>query len=205
MTEELDNGSDEYLMDIWQDGAANEAVEGIEWKQRIEEWAHAFDRRIFWRNLIEYGAGAVVLLRSGLEFASGERHWTAPFSSAVITCFIMGYLWQKHRKGRPVGPEANAAEYRAALLARIDEQIALTASVRYWYVLPVWIVFAVVFVMGAARAPNAVRVAQFGLEFLLATAVAAAVVWLNERYGMRALTDVRRRVERLNAEVSNPA
>jgi hypothetical protein len=115
----------------------------------------------------------------------------------------VGYLWQKHRKARAVNPDANAAEYRAALLANIDEQIALTASVRYWYVLPVWIFFVVVFVTGAMRAPNATRVVQFGLEFLLATAVAVAVVWLNERYGMRRLKNTRRRVESLHTEASN--
>ena len=129
-----------------------------------------------------------------------EQEWIVPLNSAVITCFIMGYLWQKHRKERPVDPDANAAQYRAALLARIDEQIALTASVRYWYVFPAWIFLAVVFATGAVRAPNMIRVLQFAVEFLLATTVAVAIVWLNERYGMRRLKDTRLRVESLNAE-----
>jgi hypothetical protein len=205
MTDELDNGLDKHLMKVWQDGALDRARETIDLKREIEGWAHAFDRRIFWRNLIEYAAGVVVLARSGLEFAAGERHWTVPLTSVVITFFVLGYLWQKHRKERPVDPDANAAEYRAALLARIDEQIALTASVRYWYVLPVWIFFVIVFVTGAARAADATRVAQFGMEFLLATVVAVVVVWLNERYGMRGLKNTRQRVENLNTEASDQA
>ena len=121
-----------------------------------------------------------------------------PLTSVIITFFIMGYLWDKHRKARPVPPDANAAEYRAALLARIDQQIALTASARYWYVLPAWVFFVVVFLTGAVRSPNATRVLQFGLEFLLATAVAGVIVWVNERYGMRQLKRARQRVESLD-------
>jgi hypothetical protein len=203
MTEELDNGLDKFLMEVWQKGAGNEPVEGVDLKSQIERWAHAFDRRIFWRNLIEYAAGLVVLARSGLEFASRERHWTVPLTSVVITLFVLVYLWQKHRKARPVDPDANAADYRAALLARIDDQIALAASARYWYVLPVWIFFVVVFVTGAVRTPTATRIAQFGAEFLLATSVAALIVWLNERYGIRGLQKARQRVESLNTEALN--
>jgi hypothetical protein len=203
MTEEQDNGMDTLLMEVWQRGVTNEASEQIDMNRQIERWAQAFDRRIFWRNLIEYGAGVIVLLRSGLEFASGERHWTVPFTSVVITLFILGYLWQKHRRARPVDPDANAAEYRAALLARIDDQIALTASARYWYVLPVWIFFVVVFASGALRTPNATRILQFFVEFLLATSVALLIVWLNERYGMRGLQKARQRVESLNTEALN--
>ena len=172
-------------------------------KPQIEMWARAFDRRIFWRNLVEYGAGVIVLARSGLEFISGERHWTVPLTSVVITMFVLGYIWQKHRRARPIDPDADAAEYRAALLARIDDQIALAISARYWYVLPVWIFFVVVFVAGAVRAPNATRITQFGVEFLLATSVAVLIVWLNERYGVRGLQRTRQRVERLNAEALN--
>jgi hypothetical protein len=202
MAEELDDKFDELLMDVWQHGVAPDAEES-DLKRQVEGWAQAFDRRIFWRNVIEYAAGVVVLVRSGLEFMSGERPWIVPLTSVVITFFIMAYLWQKHGKTRPVHPVANAAEFRAALLARIDEQIALTASVRYWYVLPVWMFFVVVFVTGAARAPNATRVLHFGLEFLAATAVAVAIVWLNERYGMRRLKETRLRVESLNSEALN--
>jgi hypothetical protein len=200
MTEEQNNGLDTLLMEVWQCGVATDTSEEIEMKRQMESWAQAFDRRIFWRNLIEYGAGVVVLARSGVEFASGERHWTVPLTSVVITLFVLLYLWQKHRKSRPVDPNSNTAEYRAALLGRIDDQIALAASARYWYVLPVWIFFVVVFVTGVVRTPNATRIAQFGAEFLLATSFAVLIVWLNERYGIRGLQEARHRVESLNAE-----
>jgi hypothetical protein len=200
MTEEQDNGQDTLLIEVWQRGMSNHPKEPIDVKRQIAGWAQAFERRIFWRNLIEYGAGVVVLVRSALEFASGERHWAVPLTSVVITFFILGYLWQKHRKARPVDPDANATEYRAALLDRIDEQIALTASARYWYVLPAWVFFVVVFVAGAMRAPDARRITEFGVEFLLASLVAVLIVWLNERYGMRRLQRTRQRVESLHTE-----
>ena len=201
MTEELDE--DKLLMGVWQEGGGNEPAERVDMKSQIEKWTHAFDRRIFWRNLIEYAAGVIVLVRSGLEFASGERHWAVPLTSVVITIFILCYLWQKQRRGRPVDPNANAAEYRATLLARIDDQIALAASARYWYVLPAWIFFIVVFVTGAVRTPNATRIAQFGAEFLLATSVAVLIIWLNERYGIRGLRKARQRVESIDKEALN--
>lgn len=203
MREEQEHGLDTLLMEVWQSGASDRRSKGVEMKPQIEMWARAFDRRIFWRNLVEYGAGVIVLARSGLEFISGERHWTVPLTSVVITMFVLGYIWQKHRRARPIDPDADAAEYRAALLARIDDQIALAISARYWYVLPVWIFFVVVFVAGAVRAPNATRITQFGVEFLLATSVAVLIVWLNERYGVRGLQRTRQRVERLNAEALN--
>ena len=200
MTEEQDHGLDTLLMEIWQSGVSSRASGEIDMKRQIQRWAQSFDRRIFWRNLIEYGAGVVVLVRSGLEFASGERHWIVPLTSVVITAFILCYLRHKHRRARPVDPDANAGEYRAALLARIDDQIALATSARYWYVLPVWIFFVVVFVTGAVRAPHVIRIAQFGAEFLLATSVAVLIVWLNERYGVRGSQKARQRVESLNME-----
>src|SRR5688572_10455144 len=56
MTEELDDKFDEMLMDVWQHGAAQHE-EGGDLKRQIKGWAEAFNRRIFWRNLIEYAAG----------------------------------------------------------------------------------------------------------------------------------------------------
>lgn len=204
MNEEQDNRLDTLLMDVWQSDVPDHASEGIDMREQIKKWSRAFDRRIVRRNLIEYGAGVIVLLRSGIEFLSGERHWIVPLTSVVITIFVLAYIWQKHRRARPIDPDTNAAEYRAALLARIDDQIALAASARYWYVLPVWMFFAVVFATGAVRAPNATRIAQFGAEFLLATSVAVLIVWLNERYGIRGLRRERERLERLNMEGLNP-
>lgn len=203
MTDEQDNGLDTALMELWQSGGTSQTGETFDMKRQIEGWAHAFDRRIFWRNVLEYGASLIVLVRSGLEFASGERHWTVPLTSVVITLFIVSYIWQKNRRARPADPDASAADYRAALLARIDSQIALAASARYWYVLPVWIFFVVVFAAGIVRTPDPARIAQFAMEFLLGTSIAVLIVWLNERYGIRRLQRTRKRVQSLNTEGLN--
>jgi hypothetical protein len=193
---------DKELIEMWQENTCPMPGAPSELARHLAGLVDKFDRRIFWRNFVEYGAGVVVLIRSGFDIAVGDRMFVAPLTSIAATIFIMTYIWRKHRHTKPLDPAADAAAYRSALLSRHDRQLRLARSVRYWYVLPAWIFFVVVLVTGFIRA-NAPQgngsEFVFGLiaEFLLASGLCAIVIWMNEKYAVRKLVEHRRRIEAL--------
>jgi hypothetical protein len=177
---------------------------------RLAAWVKQVDRRVFRRNFIEYVAAGIVFIRSVMDIAAGDRPLIASLTSIAACVFIASYLWRKHRDTPPLDPASTATAYRTALLDRLDRQIRLARSVRYWYVLPVWVVFLVVFVWGAVGlfangpegAPAAMRFVFLTVEFLLATGVGVLVVWLNERYRLRKLLAERQQVEGIDKGAS---
>jgi hypothetical protein len=183
------------IKDMWQetncptpggfDALVNQLAAGVE----------RFDRKVFWQNLVEYGAMLIVLARSGFDIADGERPLIAPLTSIAATFFIGFYLWRKYRPLPALDPSATATAYRAALLTRLEREIRMARSVRYWYVLPAWTFFVVVFAAGVAR--NRSQALFYGLEFLLASLFCAFIIWLNEHFRVRKLQADKDRVEAL--------
>jgi hypothetical protein len=94
-----------------------------------------FDQMIARRNLREYVAVVAIVLWAGWQVASGGDRISAGMAVAGAL-FVGGYLWRQQSNEPPVDPAMSAREYQTALLARIDHQIRLLKSVRYWYFLP---------------------------------------------------------------------
>lgn len=151
-----------------------------------------FDRAIFSRNAREY-AGVLAAM------AFGAWRWTVgddPVEAIALTigaAFVGAYLWYRHRQLPAPDPAASAREFQAALLTRIDRQIALLGSVRYWYLLPLYIpVLAQVAHTWLAHQ----RLAAIVI-LVVVTAIYAAIAWLNERLAVNFLRDNRARVAAL--------
>ncbi len=206
--EGFNDGFEQELMEMWQESTCPMPGDSSEQTLKLSAWVARFDRRVFLRNLVEYTAVAIVLVRSGFEIASGERPLIAPLTSIVAALFIASYIWRKHRETSPLNPEASARTYRDALLKRLDRQIELGRTVRYWYVLPVWLFFLVVFAYGAVRMLT--NATESGtpfpglffqtVEFLLATGICVVVIWLNEHRNLRKLEKESERVEDIRIE-----
>jgi hypothetical protein len=153
-----------------------------------------FDHMLFWRNAREYAAGIVLMVVFLAQFALGHDRIGAVVA-IVSVGFVLGYLWWKHRGLQPLDPAADVIAYRAALLARIDDQIRLLRSVTWWYLLPLslpplW------------QAGHAWKRSPWIAAFMLAVvaAVYAFLRWLNVTAGVRALLATRKKVESMFPE-----
>lgn len=158
--------------------------------QKIIASIGQFDRTISWRNLREYAVGGALMV----YFLWQAIHPTVPGFAAlpvaglVAMSFVMIYLWRSQRKNPPIDPSADAVSYQAALLARYDRQIKLLGTVKYWYVLPIYLWLLL----------NLAFIASLGwriIFFLLVSVFAVFVAWLNEGYAVRKL-----RAKRADAE-----
>jgi hypothetical protein len=198
----FDENFDKELIQMWQEHTCPMPGEPSELTRQLAGWLRKFDRRIFWRNFVEYAAGVIVLIRSAFDISSGERLLFAPLTGVAATLFVMIHIWRRHRSTPAADPAATAAEYRQALLHRLDHQIRFARGVRYWYVLPCWLFFVAVLASGIIQLntnPPQLQsqegaVMKLLMAFLSASALCVVVVWLNENYAVRKLREERERV-----------
>jgi hypothetical protein len=177
----FDEHFDKELIQMWQENTFPSSGSPPDLSHQLSGMVKKFDQWIRWRNIIEYSAGVVVLIRSVFDIASGERLLFAPLTGIAAVIFVMTYMWKQHRIIQRLDPVANVTTYRAALLERLDRQIRLLHSVRYWYVLPCWIFFVTVLASGILQGR---RFVPLMMEFLTVTALCVVVIWLNERVGL---------------------
>ena len=151
-----------------------------------------FDSHILWRNFREYAAALAVVGFGVWRFLAGDDRLQV---GAIVfgAAFVAGYLWFQHRRLPRLDPAATAHDYQAALLARIDRQIALLGGVRYWYLLPLYVP-VLVQVVHAWQAHQ--RVAAVSM-LVVVTAFYAALAHVNERLAVNHLKEERARVASL--------
>jgi hypothetical protein len=161
--------------------------------RRIMAQVWRFDQILFWRNAREYAAGIVLLVVFLGQFVMGHDRIGALVGIGSVG-FVMGYLWWKHRNLQPLDPAADVRAYRAALLARVDDQIGLLRSVTYWYLLPLALPALWQAVHVWEKSPWAAAIA-------LAAVLAgfAFVRWLNVVVGVNVLLATRAKVETMFA------
>ena len=196
--------NDDPVCRLWQSTPAGVEGDTMKTLETIRKKARAFERTIFWRDTREIGV-AMVMVPIFVYVAIRSRPsplTCAGFILTALSClFIAAWLWRSRRGAPRPAPDDNVAAYGRALLAGYDHQIALLRSAKYWYVLPIYAsmltILAGVVAMTAAplgrlREQSPERwLLGLGIlagMFLLVTAVAAAVWWLNEGYAVRKLT-----------------
>lgn len=151
-----------------------------------------FDSHILWRNSREYAAALAVVGFGVWRFLAGDD----PLQAGAIVfgaAFVAGYLWFQHRRLPRLDPAAPGRDYQAALLGRIDRQIALLGGVRYWYLLPLYVP-VLIQVANAWQAHQ--RVAAV-LMLVVVTAFYAGLAHVNERQAVNHLNEERARVASL--------
>jgi hypothetical protein len=184
---------DDELTLLWQQGTSGEPkpeeVARLSGRASIAR----FDRVIFWRNSREYISGLMMLpvllwlvVTNGIGRAYG-------ITALAGVAFVMAYLWFKHWKFKPLDASADARAYQSAMLERIDKQIRLLSSVRYWYLLPLYL--PGLWVFGGSWTKNGPVAAL--LFFAFYTAVFVFIGWLNESWGVRNLRAARAKIEAL--------
>jgi hypothetical protein len=191
--------NDDELTLLWRNGTSAEPVPEEIARLAGRASIRRFDRRIFWRNFREYAAGMVLFVFFVWQLVTGQARARGMleyiYGGALGVGFVLAYLWWQHRSLSPLDPSADGRAYHAAMLARIDKQIRLLGSVRYWYLLPLYIPGLWVVKQTWKRDPISAMV------FLgIYTAVFVFVGWLNERWGVRKLRAARAKIQELYEE-----
>ena len=119
--------SDEELMRLWQ-GTNTSPAESDRLAREILTRVWRFDRMIFRRNTRDYVAGGgLFVFFVGMWLIGRDR--AGALIGLLSVSFVMLHLWWEHRHLQPLDPAADVAQYKAALLARIDTQIRLLRGV----------------------------------------------------------------------------
>jgi hypothetical protein len=148
------------------EGAAARSLGDI--MEEIRRRSVRFNRQIRQRDLLETGAGLVVIGMFAY-FAWLVPHAIARAGAAVVIagCLLVVTRLYVARARNRTSPDVSAREFCAAELKRLDEQIHLLSTVGWWYLAPL-LGGAAIFVAGAGG-PATSRVVV--LLLLLATAV----------------------------------
>jgi hypothetical protein len=189
--------SDE-LRQLWQSDI-NEAMNQRELLRELERRRRNFDRANRRRDLQEIVASLVIIVVY-LWFAAGavttfER--VADVWLAACGVWIIFYMRRYAKLSRKPVPEQTLGAYREALVERYNRQIRLSKSVKYWYILPLWVgllLFAL-----ADRVHGGKNI-KFVLVMIFVTAANGLVWWLNEGPGIRCLERKRQELATLIGE-----
>jgi hypothetical protein len=185
------------LEQLWKTQPVEAVVKGEDMRQIIVQKTEKFDRRIRWRNIREYAA-ALIVVPVFLYYTRIMPNNLARLGCVIVAAgalWIVYYLW-RHGTG-PVDPlpDQSLESYQRALIAKYDHQIRLLRTVKFWYLLPLYVGLMILNagllrMLSASHAPTLFVT----VNFVLATVFFAFVWWLNE---VRAI----RRIKRLRAEV----
>lgn len=158
--------------------------------EMLERRARGLERRVAWRNAIEYCAGgAVVLLFGAMGMHASDRLLRVACAAIVLGVIVV--MWGLHRRGAARRLDASAAPVRDHYRAELVRQRDALAGVWRWYLAPLAPGLALFFAAlwrsvattgGTAAANTAILPAA-----LIAVAVFAGIHWLN-RIAARRLT-----------------
>jgi hypothetical protein len=186
--------TDDELMLLWQQGVSStpDAAEVARLAARAS--MGRFDRMISRRNVVESITATGLLVWFGWNVVTGYERVANAVSFACVS-FVIAYLWWQHRHAIVLDATADAEAYHAALLARLDRQIALLRTVPFWYLLPLYVPPVLQAVAVWHKSPGV------ALAFLgVVTAIYVAVGVLNVRITRARLLAERARLDALYQE-----
>jgi hypothetical protein len=194
MSQSSATNGDDGLLRLWQESVID-TPDAQRLARSMGRMALAqFDRAILHHDLREYGAFVFLLLFFiGQAGVGGDRVQAAVGITGGLV--VVSYLWWQHRRSSPLDPSADGRAYQAALLDRLDGQIRLLKSIRYWYLLPLYLPVVWTVAETWRRSP---WVAVVGWAAM--TAVYVVVAWRCERVAIRRLTLERDAVASLYTE-----
>lgn len=186
------------LRQLWQSDIS-EAINQRELLRELQRRSRNFDRTIRWRDFRETAAGLLITVvyvwfavRTGSTFERVGDLWLAGCG-----VWIAVFLYRYSKLSRKPAPEHTLAVYRQELVESYDRQIRLSKSVKYWYILPLWV--GLLLNAAAYRVGGGDNI-RFLAIVIFVTAVSAGVWWLNEGPGVRYLQRKRQELAALIGE-----
>jgi len=179
------NESYDELRAIWSSpGAPSMDVDRI--VRDVQQKSNEFKRMITFRDWREMAGGALVAViflafaaAAGDSFVRAGHLWTAA-SGLWIAFYIRRYSLL--RRDPPRNQPSSA--YRQALLDSYTRQIALLKTVKYWYLLPLWLGLTGV---ALAQWRSGGNWTACLVSIAVPTVIFAFLWWLNESPGVRYL------------------
>ncbi len=183
------NGEDE-LQKLWKSQPPYGSVKGDEMLEILEKKMQKFDRMIAIRNRVEcIAAAAVVIFFTWTALRAANVVMKAgSLVVAASAAWIIFYMLRYGKSDVTIDPSESLADYTQALIGRYDHQIRLLKSVKYWYLLPMYIgllILGVGISMQTAQAGVPVWVDLIAPA--LCTVVFGVIWWLNEVPAVRRL------------------
>jgi len=194
------------LLNLWQSQSSELIPMPVE---KLRQASDMLTRRVYWRNLREYAAAALVVAAFGYCFFKFDAMLVRLGAGLTIAGALL-MAFQLHRKGsaanRTAGMEAKSCLefYRSALVRQRD----LLSSVWKWYLLPfapgmvLFLIGQLQFVLDqpAAHLHYGLIALVFGLTFAGCAGVFALVGTLNRR----AAKDLQSQIDALDAARAEP-
>jgi hypothetical protein len=151
--------------------------------------AAGFEGKVRRRNLIEYAAGAVVILFFGAGALFGHFGWMMRSGMGLGVLGVAFILWQLHRRGRPGQTPAGGSAESLLIFQRTElaRQRDALKSVPLWYLAPVVPSFVMTMLGRWLQDPVRGRGVQEDHAMILTGAVIAlllfVIVWLLNALG----------------------
>jgi hypothetical protein len=186
------------LRQLWQSDIS-EAINQRELLSELQRRSRNFDRANRRRDLRDIVAMLVIIVvyfwfavRAGNTLERVADVWLV-----VCAVWFIFYVRRYARISRKPVPEQTLGVYRQALVERYDSQIRLAKSVKYWFVLPMWLGQML---YNVAYWLNGGKNFKFVMVTIVVTAVNVLVWWLNEGPAIRYLKRKRRELAVLVGE-----
>jgi hypothetical protein len=185
------------LEQLWKTQPVETAIKGEQMRQIILKNTEKFDRTIHRRNIREVIAAFVVAVVFGYQ-VWGQQNGIARLGNVILvgaSLWIIYYLWRHGTAPADPNPDQSIAGYQRALVSKIDHQIRLARSVKFWYLLPMY-VGLLTLSAGWLHDSAGVQALTWrdGIFPLIYTLLFAGVWWLNEVYAVRKLEQRRMRL-----------
>jgi len=183
---------------LWQTLPVATDVKGEEMREIIMQKMSKFDRTIRRRNMGEV-TGALVGAIGFSYMASRQTYWVSRLGSAIIMATFVWiiYYFLRHGSGpADPNPDQNAAGYQRALIAKIDHQIRLVRSAKFWFLLPMYfglLLLTAGDLIAHAAAGKLTWIDAVGPVFY--TLVFAVIWWANDVYAAGKLLHLRTKLE----------
>ena len=201
------------LEQLWKTQPVDPAVKGEEMRNSILSKTAKFDRTIRRRNIRETAAGLAVA--AFYIYANWvQRDGIARLSSAMITTGALYYVYYIWRGAEPASntlslrdpkPDQTLAGYQRALVSKIDHQVRLLRSVKYWGLLPMFVGLLIGSLgIVKAHAEKGMLTWIDGIAPLLYTRVFSGVWWANEVWAVRKLERMRANLMAVGEELETP-
>ncbi len=184
------------IQELWQE----QPLEGIRMSaEEVRKKATKFEKRVYWRNAREYGAGCFAIAAFAYFFVRVDNSLLR-VAFAMIVAGVGYVLFQLYRRGAARAlPAAQTGEQCAQFFrSELERQRDLIGNVWSWYIGPVipgFVMFTIASAMANPRLPNLVIL---GILDVLTAAFFVFVAKLNSR----AARSLQHQIDELDA--SNP-
>jgi hypothetical protein len=186
------------LRQLWQSDISA-AINQRDLLQELQRRSRNFDRMNRRRDILNIVAMLVVIVVYS-RFAMGATNTLERVADVwLVACSVwfIFYLRRVATTSRKPVPEQTLGAYRQALTGRYDAQIRLAKSVKYWFLLPMWLG---VLLYDIAYRMNGGNNTKFALVMMVVTVGSVFAWWLDEGPGVRYLERKRRELAVLVGE-----